>query len=106
MELSDFSEDAEIHVEFRRVIWEHRAVFNGLGLFKGTTHVIDVKPDAKPMVMPSRRLSPAEMKAEEEIVLKIVATGVLEPCVSANVSRNVFVPKKDFGMRCTGDFWG
>jgi hypothetical protein len=39
-------------------------------------------------------------------VRKLVAAGILEPCVSANASRNVFVTKKDFGLRCTGDFRG
>jgi hypothetical protein len=68
--------------------------------------VIYVKPDAKPVVIPTRRLSPAELKVEEEMVRKLVTAGIMELCLSANSSRNVFGPKKDFGIRCTGNFRG
>lgn len=46
------------------------------------------------------------MEAEKKMVLKLVAAGILEPCTSASAARNVFVPKKDLGLRCTGDFRG
>jgi hypothetical protein len=58
-----------------------------------------VKPDAEPLFMPTRRLSPAALKVEEEMVRKLAAAGILEPCMFANACCNVFVPKKDFGLR-------
>jgi hypothetical protein len=44
--LNVFSDAVAMQEKFRRVIWERRAVFKGLGLVRGMTHVIDVKPDA------------------------------------------------------------
>lgn len=40
------------------------------------------------------------------MVTKLVCLGILESCVSSNAARNVFVPKRDFGTRCAGDFRG
>lgn len=102
----EFAEDEETREKLRSVLWMHRAVFKGMGHVQGEAHTIAMKPDAKPVVMRARRLSPKEMESERVMVEKLVATGILEPCVSANAARNVFVPKKDNGLRCTGDFRG
>lgn len=104
--LTEFSPDLDAQEELRAVLWECRDVFKGMGCVRDEEHVIAMKPNAKPVVMRARRLSPKEIEAEREMVTKLVTAGILEPCTSANAARNVFVPKKDFGLRCTGDFRG
>ena len=105
-DLSEFSDNADTREKLRAVLWECRAVFKGMGCVRDEEHVIAMKADAKPVVMRARRLSPKEVEAEKEMVTKLVDAGILEPCTSASAARNVFVPKKDFGLRCTGDFRG
>jgi hypothetical protein len=106
LDLNEVSDDAAMQEKLHRVIWERRAMFKGLSLVRGMAHVSDVKPDAIPVVMLIRRLSPADLNVEEEMMRKLVVAGILEPCVSANASRHVFVPTKDFGLRRPGDFRG
>lgn len=106
LDLSEFSDDKVERETLRETLWKKRAVFKGMGRIEGEEHVIAMKADAKPVVMPSRRLSPQELEVERQMVFKLVDMGVLEPCVSENAARNVFVPKKDHGIRCTGDFRG
>lgn len=59
-----------------------------------------------PVVMPSRHRFPKELEAERQVVTKLLNMGILEPWVSANAADNVFVPKRYYGWRCTGDFRG
>eukprot|EP00173_Palmaria_palmata_P005130 Plantae.Rhodophyta-Palmaria_palmata.ctg8374.p2 GENE.Plantae.Rhodophyta-Palmaria_palmata.ctg8374~~Plantae.Rhodophyta-Palmaria_palmata.ctg8374.p2 ORF type:complete len:132 (-),score=25.97 Plantae.Rhodophyta-Palmaria_palmata.ctg8374:165-560(-) len=106
MDLMEFFKDYKLQDELQQNILDRRAVFKELGIYHGATHVIDVKPETKPVVMPSRRFSSAKQKNEEATVKKLVAARILEPCVSENAFRIVFVPKKNFGLRCTGDFRG
>jgi hypothetical protein len=61
-------------------------VITGLGLVRGMMHVIDVKLDAIPVVMPTRRLSPDELNVEEEMVRKLVSAGIWSLGVRNRVS--------------------
>jgi hypothetical protein len=106
MDLQEFLSDPAAQEALRAVVWLHRGVFKGLGLVKGVKHCIAIKEGAKPVLMPQRKRSPAEVVAEKAIVLKLVATGVLAPCMSDSAANNVFVPKNDHGLRYIDDFRG
>lgn len=106
LDLSVLPCDGAVQEQLWTLPWERRAVFKVLGDVKGTAHVIDMKPDAKPVFMPGRQLSPRGQEAERTMVNKLRDAGVMEPSESANAARNVSVPEKDFGLRCTGDFRG
>lgn len=106
MKFGGFSPELADQEEMRRIIWNHRQIFKGLGNINVGVHKIQLKEDAVPYVAPARRLSRSEQETEKAMVHKLVEAGILEPAVSQSAARNVFVPKKDSGLRCTGDFRG
>lgn len=88
----------------RKLLWKRRAIFKGLGRIAGVQHKIALKPDAKPVCDPVRRRSPKEEEVELKAMTKLVNMGVLEPSISPWDANNVFVRKKDGGIRVTSDF--
>lgn len=88
----------------RKILWQRRNIFKGLGKIEGVTHEIELKPDVKPACKPVRRRSPKEEEVERAAMEKLVKMGVLEPAVSPWAANSFFVRKKDGGVRVTSDF--
>jgi hypothetical protein len=104
MELTEFSENENEQRELRELLLEFQDVFHGIGLVVGCEHRILLKPDAVPACCPIRRRSPAQEDAERAEVSKHLGNGIMEPSVSPWAAANVFVPKKNGGLRTTTDF--
>ena len=105
MNLSSFSGSKSEQEKLRSLLWKKRGIFKGVGSIKGITHRIKLKEGAQPVNLPMRRRSPAQRKAEETEVKKLVEMKVLEPSTSPWGTLNVFVLKKDKKtLRTTSDF--
>lgn len=104
MDYKSFSEDEFMQRKLKRLLWERREIFKGLGCIKGVTHEIKLRDDVKPISEKLRRRSPKEQDIEREAMRQLIALGVLEPSVSPWASSDVFVRKKDGIIRVTADF--
>lgn len=104
MDLRAFSENPSKRNRLRKLLWKRRAIFKGLGKIVGIQHKIALKPDVRPVCEPLRRRSPREEEVERLAMDKLVKMGVLESAVSPWAAENVFVRKKDGGIRVTSDF--
>lgn len=104
MDFRAFSTSPSKRNQLRNLLWKRRYILKGLGKIVGVQHKIALKADVKPVCEPLRRRSPKEEEVEQAAMEKLVGMGVLEPPVSPWAANNVFVRKKDGGIRVTSDF--
>ena len=104
LDVSQFSKNQAMRNLLKDLIWNHRSVFKGFARIKGVTHKIKLKPGAEPVSCAARRRSPKEEELERTSMSRLVELGVLEQSISPWAANNVFVPKKDHGVRVTTDF--
>lgn len=104
VDYSAFSSNERLQQRLRELLWNKREIFKGLGKIKGVRHKIELKEGVKPICQPLRRRSPKEESVEREAMQKLLQMEVLEHAVSPWAANNVFVRKKDGGIRVTSDF--
>ena len=78
LDLSEFSNMESLQKRFRDVLWKHRGVFKGTGLFKCFKHRIKLQERVEPVAMPIRQRSPKEEVTEQHMVKKLLKPGLLE----------------------------
>ena len=104
MEFRNFLKDMFRRNQLKELLWKYREIFTGVGRIVGVRHKIALKPNVNPVCGTLRRRSPKEEEVERAAMEKPVQMGVLEPAVSPWAENNVFVRKKDGGIRVTSDF--
>lgn len=104
MDLSEFSPEAAKQEKLRERLWSRRAIFKGVGKIESVQHKILLKEGVEPVSVPVKRRSPKEEEIEKAAMGRLLKLGVLEPAVSPWAANNVFVRKKDHGIRVTSDF--
>lgn len=104
LDVSQFSSDDRRRNWLRKLICDHRQIFEGFACITGHSHTIKLKPGTSPMCISSRCRFPKEEELEGECMSRLLQRGALEELISPCAFRNVFVPKKDFGIRVTTNF--
>lgn len=104
LDVGQFAEDCAMREKMRKWICRNRAVFKGFAKIKGVLHKIKLKTGTNLICCPYTRRSPNEEDLERECMGRLLWIGVLENSNSPWAAINVFVPKKDHGVRVRADF--
>ena len=94
MDLSQFHPEREVQEKLRKILWNRRTFFKGLGRIGGVQHRIKLVEGATPVCCLVRRRSPREEEVERAEMEKLLRMGVVEPASSPWAACNVFVKKR------------